>query len=125
MKLEVQNQMLPLSLLWVSYLSISVSYLVVFLTEITRQPVDSINVIALEDVKLTCLASVEDVTYSWHRVGSSIPSKSIRKNNTLIIPKAIPFDAGKYYCMAKRGRITVQSNDAIVGVDGEELNQIV
>jgi len=90
-----------------------------FLTEITTGP-SSTTVIALQDVTLTCLASVDDVTYSWHRDGGSVPSKSTRKNsNTLTIPRATPPDEGSYYCMANREGISADSNRARVTVDGK------
>jgi len=92
------------------------------ITEITSQPVSLTTVIALEDVTLTCLSSVDDVTYSWHRVGGSIPSRSIGQNNsTLTIPRITPYDNGMYYCVAKRSGISVTSNKAVVTVNGEEL----
>ena len=66
--------------------------LYVFVTEITTQPVNPLNVIALEDATLTCLASVDDVTYSWHHVGGNVPPRSIGQNNsTFTIPKVTPF----------------------------------
>jgi len=88
--------------------------------EITTQPVRSATVIALEDVTLTCLASVDDVTYSWHRVGGGVPLRSIGKNNsTFTIPRITPYDNGMYYCMAKWNKISVESNKAIINVNGE------
>ena len=69
--------------------------LYVFVTEITTQPVNPLNVIALEDATLTCLASVDDVTYSWHRDGGNVPPRSIGQNNsTFTIPGVTPFDNG-------------------------------
>ena len=97
-----------------------------FVTEITTQPVSSLTVIALEDATLTCLASVDDATYSWHRVNDSIPSRSIGQNNsTLIIPRITPYDEGSYYCMAKREELTVKSDNAVVKVNGEEMHCLV
>ena len=94
----------------------------VFTTEITTQPVSPTTVIALEDVTLNCLASVDDVIYSWHRVSGSVPSKSIGLNSsTLIISKVTPYDKGLYYCIAKRKGISVQSNKAIVRVNGNKI----
>ena len=93
-----------------------------FLTEIITHPTSALTVIALEDATLTCLASVDDVNYSWHRVGGSIPSRSIGQNNsTLTIPGVTPYDAGMYYCIAKRNDISVESDKAVVSVNGKEL----
>ena len=89
------------------------------LTEITTQPVSSIAVIALQDVILTCSASVNDVTYSWHRVDGSIPSKSQGQNsNKLTIPQTTPLDEGMYYCIAMKEGVRIESNRAILNVDG-------
>ena len=94
-----------------------------FITEITTQPDSPVTVIALEDATLTCLASVDDVTYSWHRVGGSVPSRSIGQNNsTLTIPEVIPYDTGEYYCIAKREEISVESNKALINVDGKDYS---
>jgi len=87
--------------------------------EITTHP-SSTTVIALEDVTLTCSSSVDDVTYSWHRDGRTVPSRSRGQNsNTLTIPTATPPDGGRYYCMANKEGINVESNRARVRVDGE------
>ena len=96
-----------------------------FLTEIITHPTSPLTVIALEDATLTCLASVGDVTYSWHRVGSSVPSRSIGQNNsTLTIPRATPYDIGVYYCVAERQGISVQSSEAVLRVNGKELYEL-
>jgi len=94
----------------------------ILIIEFITQPVSSITVKALEDVTLTCSASVDDVTYSWHRVNHSIPSRSMIQNNTntLTIVKATPYDEGVYYCMASKEGIIVESDRAIVKVDGKE-----
>ena len=93
----------------------------ILITEIITQPVSLTTVIALEDVTLTCSASVDNITYSWHRVGGSVPSKSIGQNNgTLTIPRIIPYDNGMYYCVAKKEEISVESNEALVKVNGEK-----
>ena len=61
------------------------------------------------------------MTYSWHRDGGSVPSRSRGQNsNTLIIPRATPPDEGMYYCMASKEGISVESNRAVLRVDGEE-----
>ena len=96
-----------------------------FLTEIITHPTSPLTVTALEDATLTCLASVGDVTYSWHRVGGSVPSRSIGHNsNTLTITRATPYDIGQYYCIAERQGISVESNKAVLGVNGKELHML-
>ena len=90
-------------------------------TEIITQPTSPLTVVALEDAILTCLSSVDDASYSWHRVGGSVPSRSIgQNNNTLTIPRATPDDVGMYYCIAKRKDIIVQSDKAVVSVNGRD-----
>ena len=70
---------------------------------------------------LTCSASVDDVTYSWHHNGGSVPSRSRGQNsNTLTITRATPPDEGMYYCMANKEGISVESSRARVRVDGED-----
>ena len=60
------------------------------------------------------------MTYSWHRDGGSVPSRSRgQNNNTLNITRATPPDEGIYYCMANKEGISVESNRARVRVDGE------
>ena len=91
-----------------------------FITEIISQP-DNPTVIALENAALTCLASVDDATYSWHRVGGSVPPRLTGQNNSILtIPRVTPYDAGVYYCIAKKDEITVESNKARLNVDGKE-----
>ena len=91
----------------------------VFVTEIIAQPVSPLNVIALEDAILTCLASVDDVTYSWHRYSGDIPPRSIGQNNsTFTIPRITPNDTGMYYCVAKYEEIIVTSIKAIISING-------
>ena len=87
-------------------------------TEITTQPVNT-TVIALEDVTLTCSASVDDVTYSWYRIGGPLRSKQI-SNNTLNIHEATPLDEGLYYCKAEKSGISTDSRRVVVEVDGKE-----
>ena len=90
-------------------------------TEITKHPVSLTTALALEDITLMCLASVDGVRYSWHRVDGHIPSHSHgRHNNTFTIHRVTPRNEGTYYCVAKKSGITVQSNNAIVQVDGKE-----
>ena len=87
---------------------------------ITTQPVNIVTV-ALEDSLLNCSASVDGVTYLWHRIGGSVPLRAIGQNNdTLIIPKATPHDIGEYYCTVMMGNVSAESNKATVAVDGEK-----
>ena len=92
--------------------------------EIITQPTSPLTVTALEDARFTCLSNVDDATYSWHRFGSMrVPSRSIRwDNNTLTIPRATPFDLGRYYCIAVKEGISVKSNEAVLVVDGKKLH---
>ena len=88
--------------------------------EITTHPLSTVTVLALEDVTLNCTASFADVSYSWHRVNGSIPSRSIgHNNNTFTIPRATPYDEGSYYCVAKKNNFSVESNKAIISVNGK------
>jgi len=91
-------------------------------TEITAQPVSS-TVIALNDVTLTCSATYDStITYSWHRVGGSVPSKSSGQNsNRLTIPRVVSADEGEYYCLAEFLGHCAESNKAIVTVDGKKI----
>ena len=60
------------------------------------------------------------MTYSWNRDGGSVPSRSRGQNsNTLTITRGTPPDEGRYYCMANKEGIIVESNRARVRVDGE------
>ena len=92
------------------------------LTAITTHPVNSTTVVALEDVVLSCSASVDDVKYSWHRVDGHLPSHHShgRHNYTLTIHRVTPHDEGMYYCTAKKSGIRVKSNNALVQVDGKD-----
>ena len=91
------------------------------ITEIATQPVNS-TVIALQDVTLTCLASVDDVTYSWYRVVGYMLSNLNRQNSSSIlnIRKATPLDEGVYYCKAEKSGISADSRRVVVRVDGKE-----
>ena len=74
----------------------------------------------MKDATFICLASIDDVTYSWHRVGSDLPSMSSgQHSNSFTIHKATPPDEGKYYCVATKSGIIVESNNASVVVDGK------
>ena len=93
----------------------------VLVTEIITHPASSINAVESEDITLTCLASVNDVMYSWHRIGGNISSQSSGKDSDiLVIPKVTPHDEGVYYCMAIKEGIVVVSNRSIVIVIGKE-----
>ena len=71
---------------------------------------------------LFCSASVDDVTYSWHRVDSDLPLQSQgENNNTYTIHRATPHDEGMYYCTASKNGVSVKSNNALVQVDGKGL----
>ena len=88
-------------------------------TEITTQPADRTTVLALNDVTLSCSASVDDVTYSWHRVSDILPNNS--SSGTFTIREATPYDEGMYYCTASKDGVIVSSDNAVVQVDGEGL----
>ena len=87
------------------------------ITAITTHPVNSTTVIALEDVVLSCSASVDDVTYSWHRIDSD--QSQGENNSTFTIHRATPNDEGTYYCTASKNDVSVKSNNALVQVDGK------
>jgi len=92
-------------------------------TEIDTQPVSS-TVIALNDITLTCSTTLfsSTATYSWHRVGGSVPSKSSGQNsNRLTIPRVVPADEGEYYCLAEFLGHCAESNKAVVTVDGKKI----
>ena len=59
------------------------------------------------------------MTYSWHRVNDSVFSQNTR---VFIISQATPHDEGLYYCMASKEAISVQSDRAVVKVDGKEMS---
>ena len=91
-------------------------------TEITTQPADHTTVLALNDVTLSCSASIDDVTYLWHRVGDILPTKSkVHHSGTFTIRKATPYDEGMYYCTASKDGVIVSSDNAAVQVDGKGL----
>ena len=96
--------------------------IVIFLTEITIQPINLTTVIALESITLSCLASVDDARYSWHHVDGLIPSNSQgRHNNTFTIHRITPDNEGTYYCVVKKHGIIARSNNAFIAVDGKEF----
>ena len=62
------------------------------------------------------------MTYSWHRVGGSVPQRSQGQNtNELTIPQATPPDEGMYYCIAMKEGIRVESKKATLNVNGKSL----
>ena len=76
----------------------------------------------LDDVTLTCLSSIDNVEYSWHRVNGSVPHRSRgQDSNTLTIPRATPSDEGSYYCRASKDGVSVRSDETIVRVDGKRF----
>ena len=98
----------------------SCNFNIILVTEITTQPNSSVTVVALQDLALSCLASVDNVVYSWHRVDDTIPSRSQgQSSNTFIIPRITPHDEGMYFCVATKVGVIVESNQATVRVDGE------
>ena len=98
-------------------------FTLITVTEITTQPVSVFNAVLFDEVTLTCSASIDDVTYSWHRVEGDIPLKSWGQDyKTLTIPKVTPHDHGMYYCMASKDGVVVKSDVATVAVYGEKLD---
>ena len=96
-------------------------------TEITNQPINSITVTALEGVTLNCTASVDKATYSWHRVDDELPTTQRltgQNSNMLTFHKILPPDEGMYYCVAKKMRVTAESNKVNLEVDGKLLHDI-
>ena len=90
--------------------------------EISTHPVGHTDVVALQDVTLHCSASIDGVTYSWHRVDGALPAGSTGQNSdTLTIQRATPHDEGMYYCTARKNGASVTSNTGSVLVDGEDL----
>ena len=95
----------------------------IFVIEISSHPVNT-SVFALQDVTLHCSATVDDVTYSWHRVNGDIPSGSTGQySDTFTILRATPFDEGMYYCIAWKSGICTNSSNALIEVDGKKLQK--
>ena len=93
------------------------------ITEIITHPSIYINAAESENITLTCLASIDGVAYSWHRVDGSIPLQSLHSDDhTFIIPQITPHDAGIYYCMASKEGIVVKSGTSTVVVNGKEYS---
>ena len=76
-----------------------------------------------ESVQLTCLAITfgENVTFSWERANSTIPSKAIQDSNILTIPQIRIADDGNYRCLATNQFGEAVSNFAYVNVSGKDL----
>jgi len=77
-----------------------------------------------ESVELLCLAIVfgGNVTYSWERENSTIPSKVVgQDNNTLTIPNIRQIDTGNYRCLATNHFGIAVSKFAFVNVSGKDL----
>ena len=70
---------------------------------------------------LSCSASFDDVTYSWHRVDGHLPSHRShgRHNDTLTIQRTTPHDEGMYYCVVRKEGIRVKSTNALITVNGK------
>ena len=51
-------------------------YFLIIIIEISTHPVNHTDVVALQDVTLHCSASVNGVTYLWHRVDNTLPAGS-------------------------------------------------
>ena len=99
----------------------------ILVTEITTHPASTINAMALESITLMCSASVDNVTYSWHRVDGDVPSHSQGQNsNTYTIQGVTPRDEGTYYCTAAgEDGIQVNSHNAMIEVDGKKCSVIL
>ena len=83
--------------------------------------ISTLTAIALQNITLSCSASIDDVTYSWHRVDDPLPLQSQgQDSNTFTIHRATPHDEGMYYCVAKKNGISVQSNSTSVQVNGRK-----
>ena len=66
------------------------------------------------------------ITYTWDRDGNDIPAKSAGQySNKLTIPKVVPADEGRYYCIAKQFGHCATSNMVKVTVDGEKISQSI
>ena len=87
----------------------------------------TINVIALNDVTLTCSIPVRIVgapayEYSWHRVDGDIPPYSSGQNSSILtIHRITPADEGEYYCMATQFGHCAKSNNIEVIVEGNAV----
>ena len=100
-------------------------YITVLVTGVTVENFHA--VVIFENLTLRCDPSsvlnstVVQITYQWHRVGGSIPEKSIgNESRELTIPRVVPEDEGLYYCMGFHFGHCAVSNNATVIVDGEK-----
>ena len=96
----------------------------VLLTEIYVK--ESFTVVIYDNLTIQCDSSTinpdAEITYKWHRVGGSIPARSIEfDSGQLTIPRVAPEDHGKYYCTANQFGHCAESNHATVTVDGKKI----
>ena len=87
---------------------------------------ESFTVVIFNDLTLQCESSTiltnVNITYKWHRIGGSIPAKSIESDSgQLTIPRVAPEDQGEYYCTAILLGHCAESNYATVTVDGKKI----
>ena len=77
-----------------------------------------------ESVELRCLAITfaENVTYSWEKENSTIPSKVVgQDSHILTIPQVRLADTGNYRCLATDQNGVAKSHFAYVNVSGKDL----
>ena len=88
-------------------------------------PRGKINIIALNDVTLTCEphgVEGEPDGYSWHRVDGDIPPHSSGQNSSILtIHRITPADEGEYYCMATQYGHCAKSSNIKVIVKGNAV----
>ena len=100
-------------------------YTIIIFVDITVQPPKrSTTVAAGMNVTLTCDASgADNLKYQWIRMGkNTIPSKARGINSsTLIIPKIMIKDSGKYQCVVTSGDTSVTSRPGTLSVLGKLL----
>ena len=87
---------------------------------------ESFTVVIFDNLTLQCQANSLnpdiEITYKWHRVGGSIPTRSIGSGTgQLTVPRVAPEDQGKYYCTATMLGHCAESNYATVTVDGKKI----
>ena len=93
-------------------------------------PRGKINIIALNDVTLTCEphgVEGEPDGYSWHRVDGDIPPHSSGQNSSIFtIHRITPADEGEYYCMATQyGHCAKSNNISVIVVTGKKYHVAV